>query len=257
MSETELVSTAAPRKRGLSGMVLAELRQLAGELNIPDITGMRKGDLIAAIKERQAGASAAPQLALPDTAPAPARPGHHRERRCPCRAHPSSPRGQQARGRTGPEARPNGAAATVDAPTTTEASDADVSADDHTDHREPPPLLPPAPAQAGESTRESHRRRPPRARAVAVGSVSGAGPSTTAPRPSPPRPPTLATSTDAPTDGSADTGRPARGERRGGGDRTDNRRGGDRTDNRSDSRTDNRADNRADNRGGQPHRQPQ
>ena len=69
MSETDLVSTAAPRKRGLTGMVLAELRQLAGELNIPDTTGMRKGDLIAAIKERQAGGSAAPQLSLPDTAP--------------------------------------------------------------------------------------------------------------------------------------------------------------------------------------------
>ncbi|WP_239028794.1 transcription termination factor Rho [Pseudonocardia acidicola] len=40
-------------------MVLAELRQLAGELNIPDTTGMRKGDLIAAIKERQAGGAAA------------------------------------------------------------------------------------------------------------------------------------------------------------------------------------------------------
>ena len=67
MSETDLVSTApgadsaAPRKRGgLSGMVLADLRQLAGELNIPDIAGMRKGDLIAAIKERQGGAAPAP-----------------------------------------------------------------------------------------------------------------------------------------------------------------------------------------------------
>ena len=54
MSETDLVSTEAapaPRKRGgLSGMVLAELRQLAGELNIPDIAGMRKGELIAATR---------------------------------------------------------------------------------------------------------------------------------------------------------------------------------------------------------------
>ncbi len=60
MSETDLVSTEAtapaPRKRGgLTGMVLAELRQLAGELNIPDTAGMRKGDLIAAIKEKQGG----------------------------------------------------------------------------------------------------------------------------------------------------------------------------------------------------------
>jgi transcription termination factor Rho len=63
VSETDLVSTpaeaAAPRKRaGLSGMVLADLRQLAGELNIPDIAGMRKGDLIAAIKEKQGGSAA-------------------------------------------------------------------------------------------------------------------------------------------------------------------------------------------------------
>ncbi|WP_310271142.1 transcription termination factor Rho [Haloactinomyces albus] len=49
-------SNGTPRRRGgLSGMVLAELRQLAGELGI-DTSGLRKGDLIAAIKERQGGA---------------------------------------------------------------------------------------------------------------------------------------------------------------------------------------------------------
>jgi transcription termination factor Rho len=76
VSETDLVSTEAspaPRKRGgLSGMVLAELRQLAGELNIPDIAGMRKGDLIAAIKEKQGAPasrkrSATAQPTLPGT----------------------------------------------------------------------------------------------------------------------------------------------------------------------------------------------
>ncbi|WP_343941113.1 Rho termination factor N-terminal domain-containing protein, partial [Pseudonocardia zijingensis] len=81
MSETDLVSTEAapaPRKRGgLSGMVLAELRQLAGELNIPGISGMRKGDLIAAIKEKQGAPpsrkrSAAAQPTLPGTGDAPA-----------------------------------------------------------------------------------------------------------------------------------------------------------------------------------------
>ncbi|HWC82814.1 MAG TPA: Rho termination factor N-terminal domain-containing protein, partial [Pseudonocardiaceae bacterium] len=47
-----------PRRRaGLSGMVLAELRELAGQLGITGTTGMRKGDLIAAIKERQGGGS--------------------------------------------------------------------------------------------------------------------------------------------------------------------------------------------------------
>ncbi|ASR37809.1 transcription termination factor Rho [Prauserella marina] len=46
---------AAPKRRpgGLSGMVIAELRALATELGVGDTTGMRKGDLIAAIRERQ------------------------------------------------------------------------------------------------------------------------------------------------------------------------------------------------------------
>ena len=80
MSETDLVSTdtPTPRKRGgLTGMVLAELRQLAGELKIPDTAGMRKGDLIAAIRAAQGGTSpsrrsTATQLSLSDDAPAPA-----------------------------------------------------------------------------------------------------------------------------------------------------------------------------------------
>ncbi|GAA3355203.1 MULTISPECIES: transcription termination factor Rho [Saccharopolyspora] len=56
-------TNGAPRRRGgLSGMVLAELRQLAGELGI-DTSGLRKGDLIAAIKERQGGAPAKPRAA--------------------------------------------------------------------------------------------------------------------------------------------------------------------------------------------------
>jgi len=54
-------SPAPTRRRGLTAMVLAELRQLAGELNIPDTAKMRKGDLIAAIRERQSGGGA-PQL---------------------------------------------------------------------------------------------------------------------------------------------------------------------------------------------------
>ncbi|GHF15770.1 transcription termination factor Rho [Amycolatopsis deserti] len=47
--------TAAPKRRsgGLSGMVIADLRELATQLGIGDTKGMRKGDLIAAIRERQ------------------------------------------------------------------------------------------------------------------------------------------------------------------------------------------------------------
>ncbi|GAA3574181.1 hypothetical protein GCM10022222_68220 [Amycolatopsis ultiminotia] len=52
-------AAAAPKRRtgGLSGMVIAELRQLAGELGVGETTGMRKGDLIAAIRERQGKSS--------------------------------------------------------------------------------------------------------------------------------------------------------------------------------------------------------
>ncbi|MGC4934638.1 transcription termination factor Rho [Gordonia sp. DT30] len=72
MTDTDLITTpasadsspeagsTAPKTRtrtGLSGMVLSELRALAGELGIKGTSGMRKGDLIAAIKERQAGGS--------------------------------------------------------------------------------------------------------------------------------------------------------------------------------------------------------
>ncbi|OZC93579.1 transcription termination factor Rho [Rhodococcus sp. 06-412-2C] len=61
MTDTELISApeTSRRRAGLSGMVLTELRSLAGELGIKSISGMRKGDLIAAISERQSGAASA------------------------------------------------------------------------------------------------------------------------------------------------------------------------------------------------------
>src|SRR5215469_14257639 len=61
-SDTRLSPDAGPasdnaatsrRRGGLSGMVMAELRQLAAQLGVPNISGMRKNDLISAIKERQ------------------------------------------------------------------------------------------------------------------------------------------------------------------------------------------------------------
>ncbi|MGW6698434.1 Rho termination factor N-terminal domain-containing protein, partial [Nocardia sp. NPDC055049] len=45
-------------RSGLTGMLLPQLRALAGELGIRGTSGMRKGDLIAAIKENQSGAPA-------------------------------------------------------------------------------------------------------------------------------------------------------------------------------------------------------
>lgn len=46
-------------RSGLTGMLLPQLRALAGELGIRGTSGMRKGDLIAAIKENQAQAATA------------------------------------------------------------------------------------------------------------------------------------------------------------------------------------------------------
>jgi len=57
------------RRAGLTGMVLAELRELAGQLGITGTAGMRKGDLIAAIKERQAGSAKASAKTSSDTLP--------------------------------------------------------------------------------------------------------------------------------------------------------------------------------------------
>ncbi|NMO91296.1 transcription termination factor Rho [Actinomycetospora sp. TBRC 11914] len=65
--------TERRRRGGVSGMVLAELRELAGTLGVTDTTGMRRGDLIAEIKKRQSGdlGSGAAQLPLGDDAAAP------------------------------------------------------------------------------------------------------------------------------------------------------------------------------------------
>jgi transcription termination factor Rho len=51
---TELLDTpqTGSRGTGLAGMVLPELRSLAGQLGIKGTSGMRKGDLIAAIRDK-------------------------------------------------------------------------------------------------------------------------------------------------------------------------------------------------------------
>ena len=56
----DAAATTRPRRRteGLSGMVLAELTQLAGTLGISGTSKMRKNELIAAIQQRQNGAGA-------------------------------------------------------------------------------------------------------------------------------------------------------------------------------------------------------
>jgi transcription termination factor Rho len=81
-AEQSATKPARKRSAGLSGMVLAELQGLAGELGISGTAKMRKGQLIEAIKERQSGSSAA---AAQPAAKAPAR----RESAAPADAAPA------------------------------------------------------------------------------------------------------------------------------------------------------------------------
>ena len=259
MSETELVSTAAPRKRGLSGMVLAELRQLAGELNITDITGMRKGDLIAAIKERQSGGSSAPQLSLPDTTSAPTAPAAGSENGAAAPAPRRRRAASRPAGAPDPKPAADGAAAPAEAPGTErtalgsappEASAAAPAAEPST----APSTEAPSTEGEGGGRRQRQRRRAEHngQSAEAVAPAADAGTSADAPAAD------AGTSADAPADASVDSGRPARGGRReradnrGGDNNRDSNRGTDnrdsRPDNRSDSRPDNRADSRSDDR---------
>ncbi|KXO88828.1 transcription termination factor Rho [Tsukamurella pseudospumae] len=55
------------RRSGLNGMVLAELRGIASELGIKGISGLRKGDLIAAITAQQGGGAAPAKSAAKTT----------------------------------------------------------------------------------------------------------------------------------------------------------------------------------------------
>ncbi len=82
MSNTDLLSdveggaaesngVVAPKRAvgGLTGKTVAELRSIAGDLGIGETTGMRKGDLIAAIRERQGKTKRKSPAAASETLP--------------------------------------------------------------------------------------------------------------------------------------------------------------------------------------------
>ncbi|MFE5569778.1 transcription termination factor Rho [Amycolatopsis japonica] len=82
MSNTDLLSdveggaaesngVVAPKRTvgGLTGKTVAELRSIAGDLGIGETTGMRKGDLIAAIRERQGKTKRKTPAAASETLP--------------------------------------------------------------------------------------------------------------------------------------------------------------------------------------------
>jgi transcription termination factor Rho len=284
VSETDLVSTqtAAPaedspapkRRGGLSGMVLADLRQLAGELNIPDIAGMRKGDLISAIKERQGGGTApargrkaaTDQLPLdaPAEKPAPADKSAAADAGTPP-AVEQAPAEKPARRRRA-ATRPAGAPATVngtDTPTTTpepaaptSAAPAATSSDDNapvespqvagTSNDTPADSGVPADTVAPAENEGGRRRQTRRRGGEQNGSVSAAESAEIA----------AAAAAATPEKVERDpSGRGNRNRNDNRGERTDGNARGDRTDNRGDrDNRDNRGDRdgsgRDDNRGG-------
>ncbi len=64
----DLSTDQAPRRsRGLTGMLLPELRQVAADLGISGVSGMRKGDLIEAIGARRSGSGPAQDSREADT----------------------------------------------------------------------------------------------------------------------------------------------------------------------------------------------
>ncbi|WP_179229236.1 transcription termination factor Rho [Parenemella sanctibonifatiensis] len=85
------------QKKGLEAMLLPELRQLAGSIGLRGLTGMRKADLISAIRARQADQASA------NNAPA-ASPSHQ----------PTADAGAQTAPRTRRAERPAGPASTND-----------------------------------------------------------------------------------------------------------------------------------------------
>ncbi|TCP54805.1 transcription termination factor Rho [Tamaricihabitans halophyticus] len=94
---------AAKRRSGLSGMVLAELRELANQLGIKSTAGMRKTDLIAAIKEHQdknQGRSRAETLPLDGVGEAPAKPARRRttKTKSASTSEPTTPTGESQNG---------------------------------------------------------------------------------------------------------------------------------------------------------------
>ncbi|MCF8527419.1 MAG: Rho termination factor N-terminal domain-containing protein, partial [Candidatus Nanopelagicales bacterium] len=57
MTDTDVTASASSKGKGLSSMLLPELKQMAQQMGISGASGMRKGDLVAAISERQGGSA--------------------------------------------------------------------------------------------------------------------------------------------------------------------------------------------------------
>ncbi|MEW1739203.1 transcription termination factor Rho [Nocardia beijingensis] len=136
-------------RSGLTGMLLPQLRALAGELGIRGTSGMRKGDLIAAIKENQAAGKAAKvekpakseaKSAATTKADAPAKAGAPAKTAAPAEQAPA--KAEQAT----LDVTPAASAAPSEAPAPAKAAPADSA-----------PAADAAPSTATETTEESGR----------------------------------------------------------------------------------------------------
>jgi transcription termination factor Rho len=225
---------------------------------------MRKGDLIAAIKERQSGGSSAAQLPLPETsadAPAAANDAAPaaapRRRRAATRPAGAPDTKAATNGATPTSETPAPSAATPVAATPAVETPAVETQAPAVETSSPAPETAPTPAAetpAVAAEAEGGRRQRQRRRVEPNGAASEPAEAVAAASEAP-------TSTDVPADGAADTGRPARQSRRdrdgsqrrngngGGNGGGDDSRGAEQRN--GDTRPDNRAENRTDTRGGE------
>ncbi|WP_420123091.1 transcription termination factor Rho [Nakamurella sp.] len=232
----------ARKGEGLSGMVLTDLKAMASQLGIRGTSGMRKGDLVAAITAKQGEGSSAKAAAPAD---APATNGRHREPELPLDRLDTAPADAPAEHRSAPaDTAPGGEGSAGSAPDASGRPDhpadqgADHPADQGADHD--------AGAGGGEDGSRNRRNRRGRrdgrdrgdgrdrvesADAAVNGTANGAA------------------------NGAATGDRPQQGRDQGGArdvqggrdqNRDQNRAGGPstRTDNRNDGRSDNRRDDR-------------
>ncbi|MCA2210507.1 transcription termination factor Rho [Nocardia rosealba] len=205
-------------RSGLTGMLLPQLRALAGELGIRGTSGMRKGDLIAAIKENQAGApakGAKPAEAAAVTADAPATSDAPAKRERPAKAEKPAAEAKAPEAKTA-EVKPVETKAAETKPTETETA-----------ATKPVEAKTEAPAEAGEeSGRESGQRGRGRQRRGRDQARSGGGENAPAEN----RTETRAEEPKQAEGGEQGERRRERNDRNAGGERNDRNAGGERND---------------------------
>ena len=236
----------ARKGEGLSGMVLTDLKALASQLGIRGTSGMRKGDLVAAITAKQGeGAGSKGSAAAKDR---PATNGHNREPELPLGELATAPAADAAAGNQGSSATSSEAPAAENAGASTSSGRSDGNSESATEGAadrdgDSDQESGSAGGEDGQRGRRNRRgRRDGRDRAEGVeASTNGAA--------------TASVATERPQQGrdqqreqgreqGRDQGRDQNGGRDGQQNRDQNRAGGSQT--RPDNRGDNRADTRRD-----------